>query len=131
MTPAHNPVMGTPPPGKFEFDLLRFLADRQGLSVREMHEEFGKPRGFVRGTIVKSIDRLHKKGFVQREQVAGTFRYRTTRDAEELERDLVEDFIRERLGGRLKPIASFLVDADDIDISEIERFRQMLDQLEP
>lgn len=118
-------------PGKFEFDLLQFLSQHDAISVRQIFDAFGKPRGFVRGTIVKSIDRLLKKGFVDRELVDGTYLYRTRQDAEGMERELVRSFIRERLGGRLKPIASFLAQEEGIDPAELERFKELLDQTEP
>lgn len=123
--------MDSKPPGKFEFELLQFLSQHDGLSVRQVFEAFGKPRGFIRGTIVKSVDRLLKKGLVEREMVDGTYLYRTKQDAEGMERQLVEAFIKERLGGRLKPIASFLAESEDIDPAELERFKELLDQTEP
>ena len=127
----YNHPMATRPPGKFEFDLLQFLSNHDGLSVRQIFELFGKPRGFIRGTIVKSVDRLLKKGLVEREMADETFLYRTRENAEDMERRLVEAFIKERLGGRLKPIASFLAQAEDIDPSELEQFKKLLDHGEP
>ena len=99
--------------------------------MRQIFDAFGKPRGFVRGTIVKSIDRLLKKGLVDREMVDGTYLYRTRQDAERMEREMVRAFIRERLGGRLKPIASFLAQEEGIDPAELERFKELLDATEP
>lgn len=128
--PSYNGAMDASPPGKFEYELLRFLSGQEDLSVRQIFEEFGRPRGFVRGTIVKAVDRLLKKGLVDRKKVDGTFLYRTRQDAERMERQLVEAFIKERLGGRLKPIASFLAQSEDIDPSELEQFKELLDEME-
>lgn len=118
-------------PGKFEFDLLQFLSGHEGLSVREAYEQFGKPRGFIRGTIVKSMDRMLKKGLVERDLVDGTYIYKAKQAQQDLQRGLVESFIRDRLGGSLKPIASFLADAEGIDPEEVKQLKDLLDKLEP
>ncbi len=122
--------MASRPPGKFEFDLLQFLSSQGSLSVRDIFDQFGKPQGYTRGTIVKSMDRLLKKGLVERELVEGTFIYSAKQASEDMERQLVESFVKDRLGGSLKPIASFLADAKGIDPAELKELRELLDKLE-
>lgn len=118
------------PPARFEFALLQFLAANEPLSVRDIYEGFGKPRGFIRGTVVKTMDRLLKKGLVERELVDGTFLYRSRQNADALDRQLVDSFIRERLGGRLKPIAAYLLESKAIDPKELRELRAMLEQID-
>ena len=122
--------MASRPPGKFEFDLLQFLSSQGALSVRDIFDQFGKPQGYIRGTIVKSMDRLLKKGLVGREMVEGKFLYSAKQASEDMEKELVENFIKERLGGSLKPIASFLAEAEGIDPAELKQLRELLDKLE-
>lgn len=122
--------MASRPPGKFEFDLLGFLAQHDGLSVRKIFEGFGKPQGYVRGTVVKAMDRLLKKGLVERELVEGTFVYRAKHGKEDLDRQLVESFVKERLGGRLAPIAAFLSESKDLDPEEFQQLKELLDRTE-
>lgn len=121
--------MASRPPAKFEFDLLQFLSGHEGLTVRQIFEDFGKPQGYIRGTIVKAMDRLLKKGMVERELVEGSFVYRALRGKEQLERQLVESFIKDRLGGRLAPIASFLAEAENLDPEEVRKLKELLDQM--
>lgn len=123
--------MAERPPAKFEFELLQFLAQHPHLSVREIYQQFGEPRGFIRGTIVKAMDRLMKKGLVQRQEVDGTYVYETVEGAESLEHKLVESFIRDRLKGRIKPIATFLAEAEGIDPEELRQLKELLDRIEP
>lgn len=94
-------------PAKFEFDLLAFLGAHDGLTVREIHEQFGEPRGYVRGTIVKGLDRLLRKRRVERELRGSIYAYRSTESPEVLERRLVESFVHDRLTGRLAPLAAY------------------------
>lgn len=127
---AYDAVNRMRPPSKFEFDLLAFLANHNGLTVREIYDQFGRGRDYVRGTIVKAMDRLHRKGLVSREPSELGFRYRTQQGADEMDRQLVESFVRDRFGGRIKPIANFLAETDALDAEEIEQLRAMLNELE-
>ncbi len=122
--------MPSRPPGKFEFDLLQFLSQHDGLSVRDLHELFGKPQGYIRGTIVKSMDRLLKKRLVKRELIEGTFVYQAKHETEDLDRQLVESFIKDRLGGRIKPIALFLSEAKGLDHKELQQLKALLEKLD-
>ena len=101
------PHSGQRAPAKFEFDLLAFLGAHDGLTVREVHEQFGAPRGYVRGTIVKGLDRMMRKHLVERELRGATYAYRSTESTEVLERRLVESFVQERLTGSLAPLAAY------------------------
>lgn len=123
--------MAPRPLAKFEFDLVGFLAQGEGLSVRDIHEQFGKPNGYIRGTIVKSMDRLLKKGHVSRELVDGKFVYRATLGKEDLDRQLVESFIHDRLGGSLAPIASFLTESKGLTPIELDQLKELLEKMEP
>lgn len=117
--------------GRFEFNLLAFVADHPGLCVREIHQQFGKPQGYIRGTIVKAMDRLHKKGLVLRDDTNGLYVYTAVEGREDLDRRLVESFVRERLGGRLGPIAAYFAGADGLDPDELRALKETLDSLEP
>lgn len=119
--------MASRPPAKFEFSLLQFLSQNKPMPVRDIYEQFGKANGYIRGTIVKAMDRLLKKGLVERESRHGVFFYSARMNQEQLDRQQVESFIRDRLGGRLGPIAAFLADDTGIDPKEIERLRASLD----
>lgn len=127
---AHNHRMALPPPARFEHELLRYLAERPHSSIRDAYENFGKPKGMIRGTIVKTLDRLLKKGLVERSLVDGTYLYQAKQGADELDRTVVESFIKQRLGGRLKPLALFLADAEGLDPDELRELREALDRLE-
>lgn len=116
---------------KFEFDLLAFVAGRDGATVREVYEDFGKPLGYIRGTIGKAIDRLLKKGLVKRDLVDGRYVYKAVVSQEDLDRQLVSSFVVDRLRGRLSPIAAFLSADDRLTHDELEQLRSILGKLEP
>jgi predicted transcriptional regulator len=113
-------------PGKFESELLQFLADSEGMSVRQIQDSFGVQRGYVRGTIVKAMDRLFRKGLVKRETVEGVFVYKAAVTSDELEMQIVRSFINERLGGRIQPLAAFF---SSHELTEAQR-KELLEALE-
>lgn len=123
--------MASGAPARFEFDLLAYLAGKDGVTVRQAHDEFGRPRNYVRGTTVKAIDRLLKKGLVQREAVQGVYVYRAVQAKHELDRQLVSSFVRERLDGKLGPLAAYFADNKDLDPEELKKLKEVLDQLDP
>lgn len=114
--------------GRFEYELLRFLCNQPKRSVREIYDDFGKPGGLVRGTIVKAMDRLMKKGLVDRELSGGLFRYSSVATAEQLEKDLVDSFVRDRLGGSIAPLASYLAEARTLSRTEAEALQHILER---
>ncbi|RYG27041.1 hypothetical protein EON82_00870 [bacterium] len=117
-------------PGRLEFEFLSYLAERGPSTSREIHEGFGVPRGYVRGTVVKAIDRLLKKGRVLREQRDGLFSYSVAPDAIQTERDLVESFVKERLKGRIAPLVAYFSESEKLDAGQIEELKAMIDRLE-
>jgi predicted transcriptional regulator len=117
-------------PSKFEYDFLAFLAENEGLTSRELFEKFGRSQGYVRGTIVKALDRLHRKGLVRRELKEGVYVYYAVRGREDLEQNLVESFVVDRLGGRLAPLFNYFSEAGRIDEKDRKELRKLLEELD-
>ena len=63
--------------------------------------------------------------------VEGTFVYRAKQGRSELDHDLVESFVKERLGGRISPIALFLSEAMGLDPEEMKKLKELIENLEP
>lgn len=110
---------------------MAFLSQNPDLSVGQLHEQFGRPRGYVRGSLVKAMDRLLKKGAVERQMVDGTYRYRTVQGREELDRQLIDSFVKERLGGKLGSLAAYLTGPDGVDPAELQALREILSEHKP
>jgi BlaI family transcriptional regulator, penicillinase repressor len=110
--------------GPLEVQLLRWLWQRGSGTVREVLEA-----GDVEGaytTLMTTLDRLHKKGLLNREAEGRAFRYSPAQTEDEFNGEIVRNAIRHMLGAAEAGAAplSFLVEA----ISEHDR--NLLDQLE-
>lgn len=78
-------------------------------------------------TVMTTLDRLYKKGLLDRRKEGRAFFYTPKYSQEELERGMAEDVIDRLLGnsiGRVEPVLACIVDS----VSERDRF--LLDELE-
>ena len=86
----------TPQLGPFEQQLLRELWSRGSATVREMVDETGIHQAYT--TVMTTMDRLFKKGVLDRVPEGRAFRYSPRMSSEELQRGRALDGIRQLLG---------------------------------
>ncbi len=121
--------MKPPMLGEQELETLRYVADHAPITVREVAEQYGEPRGLARTTILTVMERLRKKGFLNRTKAQGSFQYRPVVAKTELLQSLVQDFVEKTLGGSLSPFVAYLADAKGLDGDEIAALRALVDQM--
>ena len=99
--------------GRLERDVLERLWSEDGaVSVRALGESFGGTLAYT--TLMTTLDRLHKKGLVQRERAGRAFFYRPSYTREQLETGVQTDLIDAMLGtdaAAARPVMSTFVDA--------------------
>lgn len=86
----------TPQLGPFEQQLLRELWSRGSATVRELIADGTIHQAYT--TVMTTLDRLYKKGVLDRIAEGRAFRYTPCLSAEELQRDAALDGIRQLLG---------------------------------
>jgi predicted transcriptional regulator len=86
----------TPQLGPFEQQLLRELWSRGSATVREMVDDTGIHQAYT--TVMTTMDRLFKKGLLDRVAEGRAFRYTPRLSSEELQRGRALDGIRQLLG---------------------------------
>ena len=113
------------PFGPLEWRVLNALWDRdEPASVRDLQSAFSK---IAYTTLMTTLDRLHRKGVLERAKHGAAFFYRPRLTRAELDSALAADALRVALAGddrSLRPLLSFFVDAVG------ERDLQLLDELE-
>jgi predicted transcriptional regulator len=99
--------------GRLERDVLeRLWSEADAVSVRALGESFGGTLAYT--TLMTTLDRLHKKGLVQRERAGRAFLYRARYTREQLETGVATDLIDAMLGTdavAARPVMSTFVDA--------------------
>jgi predicted transcriptional regulator len=114
----------TPQLGPFERQLLHEVWSRGSVTVRELVEAGNIRQAYT--TVMTTMDRLYKKGLLDRAAEGRAFRYTPRFTSEELQRGAALDGIRQLLGSdntSSLPL-SFLVEA----LSEHDT--QLLDELQ-
>jgi predicted transcriptional regulator len=115
--------------GSQELELLQFIADHGPLTVGEAARRFGEERGLARSTILTVMERLRKKGYLDRTRESGGFQYVSRLPKSELLQGLVERFVEETLGGSLSPFVAYLADAKGLSEEEIAELRRLLEEM--
>lgn len=111
--------------GRLERDVMRELWRRGQTSVREMHRAFEERIAYT--TLMTTLDRLYKKGLLDRRKDGRAFLYSTRISCEEFEQGIAEDVIDGLLGRgseSVEPVLACFVDAVS------ERDRELLDELD-
>ncbi len=86
----------TPQLGPFEQQLLREVWSRGNTTVRELIEHTNLHQAYT--TVMTTMDRLYKKGLLDRVAEGRAFRYTPRLTSEELQRGAAIDGIRQLLG---------------------------------
>ena len=119
------------PLGDQELQVLRFVTDNAPITVREVVERFGEPRGLARTTILTVMERLRKKNYLTRRSQDGAFAYSPALAKNELMHNLVENFVEKTLGGSLTPFVAYLADAKGLSEAQIAELRKLVSEMEP
>jgi len=100
------------------------------MSVRSVAVEYGEPKGLARTTVQTMMERLRKKGFLNRDSHDGGFLYVAKQGKERTLHDSIETFVQTTLGGSIAPIASYFANAKNLKPEEIEMLRGVIDELD-
>jgi predicted transcriptional regulator len=111
--------------GALEREVLECLWRRGEATVRDVHADFGETTAYT--TLMTTLDRLYRKGLLERRKDGRAFRYapRVTREslAQGIREDLLEDLLGQNAEG-VEPVLSYIVE------SVGERDRALLDKLD-
>jgi predicted transcriptional regulator len=99
------------PGGKLEHAVLVALWDGGALSAPEIHERVGVPLDLAYTTTAKVLDRLHRKGLVERRPQGKTFVYGAVAERPATERARVGKLLDAILGQAPRPAIATIVDA--------------------
>lgn len=124
--PNHEPA----PVGDQELALLRWVAERGGSSVGEAAAEFGAARGLARSTVLTMMERLRKKGRLERRRQAGVYRYSSPAAPEEVLRGVVRSFVEKTLDGSLSPFAAYLTERTRVTAGELAELEAAVARLQ-
>jgi predicted transcriptional regulator len=115
--------------GSKELALLRHIADRHAATVGEVAESFGAPRDLARSTVLTMMERLRKKGFLNRRLVDGVYRYQARASSAELTRGAIRRFVERNLGGSVAPFVAYLSESTALTDAELKELEDVVARL--
>jgi predicted transcriptional regulator len=118
------------PLGAQELEVLRFIAEHAPISVGEVAEQYGLPRGLARTTILTMMERLRRKGYLTRKRAERAYRYSPGIAQSDVLRGLVRDFVEKTLAGSVTPFVAYLAEAKGLSAEELAELRRLVEAME-
>ena len=116
--------------GNKELEILTFIAEHEGTTVRDVSDHFGAKSGLGRTTVLKTMDRLRAKGFLAREEVDSVFRYRSLLPMSQIREQLTENFVNDTLSGSIAPFVAYLSGGGKVSASDLAELKELVAKLE-
>ncbi len=115
---------------QYEIMAAVWRAGDAGVAVAEIWQAIGESRTIGRTTVLNQVDRLEKRGWLQRLPGDGSTRFRAALSKEDASRQLVAGFVSDYFDGSSADLVSALLgsDARALTKKEVERLRKLLDQ---
>ena len=113
------------PLGRLEFQLMEILWSRGECNVRDAARQLGRPLAYT--TVMTTLDRLYKKGLLERRLQDRAYLYSTRLSREEWERQRAESLVAGFLAGS-NPSSELLISSFLEAVGEHDA--RLLDELE-
>lgn len=116
--------------GHAEMEVLRFVAERAPVTVRDAADHLGQTKGQVRTTVLNSMERLRRKGFLRRRKVDGLYQYWPVEGRDGLFRRLLGGFVEAAFGGSHAPLVAYLTEPGRLTQSELRELESLVKRIE-
>jgi predicted transcriptional regulator len=116
--------------GQAELEVLKYIAANDSVAVRQVADHFAATKGYVRPTVLKMMERLREKGYLERETVEGLFMYRSVVGQDELGQTLIGDFVEGALNGSVTPMVAYLVKKGSMSAGDVDQLRKLIEELD-
>jgi predicted transcriptional regulator len=115
--------------GTLELEVLQFVTDHPALTVREVAQQFGEPRGLARTTILTVMENLRAKGYLSRAKENKVFQYSPRVEKPELMRSLMSDFVENTLKGSVSTVVAYLAGSSTVSDAELSELEDLVAKL--
>ncbi|MGE4499072.1 MAG: BlaI/MecI/CopY family transcriptional regulator [Hydrogenovibrio sp.] len=110
--------------GELEKTVLQYLWEVPNVDAKHIHSELSKKRGGSLNTIQSTLDRLHKKGLLERNKKGHAFFYQAKVDRDtligQLIQDVAGDFIHETENSLIAAFSSVSSKLNEAQLDELE-----------
>lgn len=116
--------------GEQEMELLRYVGEKAPVSVRDVALYFETEKNLARTTVLTMMERLRKKGFLNRAKVDGVFKYSAKIETCDVLSSKVSDFVEKTLGGSVGPLFNYFMNSSGLSEKEISQLKDLAAKLE-
>jgi predicted transcriptional regulator len=96
--------------GELERAVMTRLWENGQADVKGLFREIGRPRRITLNTVQSTVERLYRKGLLDREKVSHAYVYTPRISREEFGAEMMHGVVRDLLGGNLEPVLAAFVD---------------------
>jgi predicted transcriptional regulator len=129
MKTSRTPVLdidSLPRLGELEIAVLESLWQAGEASVREVHERVGQPRGISANTVQSALERLFRKGLLERRKHGHAFHYVAAVGREQLVAGLMAELVGRFGGDPVGSLTAFVSHAEGLDDAALDRLELAL-----
>lgn len=116
--------------GDQELALLQYIGENEPASVGEVAAGFGEARGLARSTVLTMMERLRSKGYLQRAQHKGVYRYQSTAQQQEVVSSAVGSFVEKTLQGSISPFVAWMSEKAEVSDNELAELEALVSRLQ-
>jgi predicted transcriptional regulator len=112
--------------GELETTVMELLWKHPGQTVTEVERSLLRSREIAHTTVLTTLDRLHRKGYLTRAKRGKAFVYSPRLSRDEFERGMAEEVLGTLLGHFSTPALSAFVDLVGEDPGTLDRLEAMI-----
>ena len=112
--------------GELESAVIEILWAEPGLTVVDVEEQLRRRREIAHTTVLTTLDRMHRKGYLTREKRGKAFVYSPAYSREEFEQRMAEEVLGALIGNFTEPALSAFVDLVAEDAEALDQLEQLI-----
>ena len=117
-------------PTESELEILSLLWEMKEASVRQVHERLAEIKDTGYTTTLKTMQNMHAKGMVNRNEEQRTHVYFPVTNQKETQKSLLKNLVTTAFGGSAQKLVLQALGEENPSKEELDEIRAFLDQLE-
>jgi predicted transcriptional regulator len=119
----------TSEPSSAELEILQILWREQPCTVRTVHDFICKVRDIKYTTVLKQIQRMEEKGFVERTNTVGrAHMFKAVQSDHIVRKGAYKKLLNKAFGGSVSGLVTFALGEEKLAQDEIEKIKKLIDQ---
>ncbi|HLG17947.1 MAG TPA: BlaI/MecI/CopY family transcriptional regulator [Blastocatellia bacterium] len=112
--------------GELEAQVMDIVWQQPDQTVVDVETRLRRKRDIAHTTVLTTLDRMHRKGYLLREKKGKAFVYSARLTRDEFERQLAQEVLGALLGGLGEPVLSTFIDLVGEDSGKLEHLEELI-----